>query len=378
MSSTSVIESGQPAGSAGGPELVELLRAAGLDGRGGAGFATATKIAQARGADLIVNGCDGELGSAKDTAVLTHRLDEVCRATQLIAPRSTRFAVHRGGDLAARLRRAGLDVLETPRRYVSSEASALVSLAQGGDARPLTKRTHLAQGLIDLNGRRLPRTLVLNAETLLRVDQIVQHGPTWFRSFGTATDPGPRLVSINGAVTRPGVYESAAGVPLAELVASSGSARAHVHAGGLAGGWVRDRDVEHTLWSREGLRARGAALGAATLTLVGVEDCPLAYASRLVDYASGESAGQCGPCMFALPAMADDLRDVIGGDSRANARLNDRLARLNGRGACHFPDGVAAFIGSTLNTFADVILAHVHGTCRLHHDVPAESGAAQR
>lgn len=350
-------------------DLVSALRAAGLDGRGGAGFSTATKIEQAitHRSALIVNGCDGEIGAAKDAAVLTHHLADVQHAIGLIDPPSVRFAVHRGSPLQARLAAAGLDVLDVPRRYVSSEASALVSLAAGGQARPLTKRTRLVAGGLDPTGRRLPATLVLNAETLLRIAQIATHGPGWFRSIGTLDEPGPRLVTISGAAQRPGVYESAAGTRLTQVLAPAGPSAAPVLAGGLAGGWIRAHEVPEAIWSRAELRARGADLGAGTLFVLPPQACPLAHTAELTRYAAGESAGQCGPCMFGLPAVATDLEHLLRGDRVAAERLWRRVGQLSGRGACHFPDGVARLLTSTLTTFADVVGDHLHRTCPLEH-----------
>lgn len=349
-------------------QLVQLLSDAGLDGRGGAGFSTAVKIGQAieNRADLIVNACDGELGADKDELVLVHRLDQVRRAVELIAPPRLRVAVHRGSPAEAVVRRAGLEVLTVPRRYVSSEASALVSLANGGLAKPFTKRQRLAIGARDLQGRRLPPTLVLNAETMLRIAEIAEHGPEWFRSFGTDTEPGPRLVTITGAVSRPGVYEAEAGLPLSRVLSLAGPvADGPVHAGGLAGGWVPAGLVGQTTWSRPSLAARGASIGAATLVVLEPQTCPLSYGASLLEYAAGESAGQCGPCMFGIPAAAANLRSVVDGQLGGLTALQRRLPLLPGRGACSFPDGVALFLASTLEVFAEHVDEHLADGCAL-------------
>ena len=120
--------------------LPTLLREAGLTGRGGAAFDTATKIvaAQRHGADLVVNACDGEIGAAKDAWIVAHRLDELVAGARAVATSSgrVRFAAHRASASAARLAAAGLDVLEVPRRYVSSEETSLISLAHGSHGSP--------------------------------------------------------------------------------------------------------------------------------------------------------------------------------------------------------------------------------------------------
>ena len=90
--------------------IVPLLAEAGLTGRGGAAFSTATKVAAAHAHDahLVVNACDGELGAAKDGWVVAHRLGElVDGATEIAAGAPVTYAAHRGSDTALRLRRPG-------------------------------------------------------------------------------------------------------------------------------------------------------------------------------------------------------------------------------------------------------------------------------
>lgn len=188
-------------------DIVELLETAGLTGRGGAAFGTAIKVKAARenGARLIVNACDGEIGAAKDAWIVEHHLNELIEGAGLVSPgknRGIRYAAHRGSRTARLLTTAGLSVLEVPDRYVSSEETAVISLAQGGLAKPMTKRAPFVFGGRDSRGRRIPPTVVLNAETLWRVSQIHRFGPQWFRSVGTMEAPGPRLVAIGGYVFR--------------------------------------------------------------------------------------------------------------------------------------------------------------------------------
>lgn len=82
--------------------------------------------------------------------------------------------------------------------------SALVSMASGLLARPLTKRTPFVYGGRDAQGRQVAPTVVLNAETVWRVARIADRGSAWFRPFGTPAEPGPRLVTIGGSVHSPG------------------------------------------------------------------------------------------------------------------------------------------------------------------------------
>ncbi len=355
---------------AGDGDLLELLELSGLTGRGGAAFSTATKIAAARerGAELVVNACDGEVGAAKDAYVVAAHLDELVHGAALVARGRVRFAAHRGSATAARLAGAGLEVLPAPDRYVSSEESSLVHLAHGGLARPVTKRAPTVHGLTTSQGRRLRPTVVLNAETVWRVAQVADRGPDWFRSYGTPEEPGPRLVTIGGAVARPGVTTTEAGTPVRDLVAAAGGTvepAAALGVGGLGGGWLGWPDVQRLRWSGADLRPHGLSLGPGVLHVLSQSVCPLEHVAGLLAYAAGESAGQCGPCMFGVPALAADVGELAGRRLHRSRlqRLRSRLRLLPGRGACRFPDGVAGFTASALRVFDDEVEAHLAGRC---------------
>lgn len=350
--------------------LVDLLEDAGLTGRGGAGFSTAVKVGAAvsAGATLIVNACDGEYGAVKDRYVVTHHLDELVRGANLLSHNGVRYATHRGSPAEAVLRAAGLDVLAVPHRYVSSEESALVSLANGGLARPITKRVPVVFGTTLPSGAVLPPTVVLNAETVWRVAQIAEYGAAWFRSNGTPDEPGPRLASISGAVQKPGVVDAAAGVGISDLVAMAGGADrpvVGVNIGGLSGGWLTATEANRATWSRAGLDAYGFTPGPGTVHVLGEDECPIAHVAAVLDHAKGESAGQCGPCLFGVPAVAEDVRLLADRrlDRAGARRLQGRLGLLPGRGACRFPDGVAGYARSALRAFADEVDAHLRGGC---------------
>lgn len=408
--------------------LPALLESAGLTGRGGAAFATHVKIAAAThaGADLIVNVCDGELGAAKDGWVVTHHLPEVVAGASLVTSRRgrrIRYAAHRGSATASRLAAAGLDVLEVPARYVSSEETALISLAHGHLARPMTKRDRFVSGGRDSAGHTIEPTVVLNAETVWRVAQIADRGAPWFRSFGTAAEPGPRLVSVSrsrhpgmppspsslasaqtgqnahlghfvpraerdagscrargespasaragedehlGHFGSPVVLETEAGVPVAELLRRGGIPDDHgaILLNGLGGAFLTATEARGALWCGAGLTAYGTGIGPGVIHALDPRGCPLAWVREILTWAGGESAGQCGPCLFGVPALARDWAALVASPTpELLAQVRSRVALLPGRGACRYPDGVAGFAASALRLFEADLVAHRSGRC---------------
>jgi NADH:ubiquinone oxidoreductase subunit F (NADH-binding) len=363
----------------GGP-LIDAVAVAGLRGRGGAAFPTAVKlraVAQRAGRRaVVVNGAEGEPMSAKDRVLLELAphlvLDGALMAAEAVGARDVVIAVKRSahgahaalGHALAERRDAGRVRVEgVPGGFVAGEETALLHGLNGGPAKPtLTPPRPYERGL----GRRA--TLVANVETLAHVALIARHGPAWFRELGAEQHPGSALVTLAGAVTRPGVHEVALGTPIARLIAAGGPAppaRA-VLVGGYYGSWLTGDALAATGLDDVSLRARGAALGAGVVVALPEGACAVAEVARVVGWLAGETAGQCGPCVHGLDAIAGTLAAIADGaaDKYAMRRLERWCGQVEGRGACHHPNGVAGFVRSALRVFAAELGDHRrHGPC---------------
>ena len=190
-----------------------------------------------------------------------------------------------------------------------------------------------------------------SAETLAHVALIARHGPKWFRSAGLPDAPGTCLVTVSGPVANPGVCEVEFGTPITAILE-----RAEVNApigavvvGGYGGTWLRAGLLD-TPYAPGPLRTVGSAVGAGVLAAIATSACGVAETARVATYMAYESAGQCGPCVFGLQAVAHDLVELARGenDPQTLDRLNVRLAAMEGRGACGHPDGVVRFVRSAL------------------------------
>ena len=349
--------------------LLAEVEASGLRGRGGAGFPTAVKlatVARAGNAVVVANGTEGEPASWKDKVLLSSNpqlvVDGALVAAQLVRSREVIFAVGRMHTAVRReLERAlserdeDVDVyLESvPDRFVAGEESALVNWLNGHDARPTIHRP-FQKGF---DGR---PTLVQNVETLANLGLLARYGARWFREAGTDDEPGTVLVTVHGAVRKPGVVEVELGTPIRDVLQRFGGLTALPQAlliGGYFGTWVRAHDVIDLPLTNAALATVGASLGARTIVVLPQDACGLDESVRVARYLAQESAEQCGPCVFGLPALADALE-----------RLDvDRLRRLapqvSGRGACAHPTGATRFVASAANVFADEIERHRSGRC---------------
>jgi NADH:ubiquinone oxidoreductase subunit F (NADH-binding) len=366
-------------GGAGGPRrLIELVTQAGLRGRGGAGFPTGRKLASVASGQkepvVLVNGCESEPASRKDKVLLSHApqlvLDGAALAAYAVGATRVVVCVERRNGLAVRLAReiaqrdacrVRWQVLEVPRRYVSSEESSLVHFVNAGEARPLAVPPRPYERGVD--GR---PTLVDNVETLAHLALIARHGPDWFRAVGTPADPGSTLVTVTGAVPRPGVYEISPGTTLGAALDAAGGPTEPLGAalvGGYFGTWVPFPEGWNLPLSHDRTGPGGTTLGAGAIVALPAGSCGLAETARVARYLSEESAGQCGPCVFGLPAIAGDLAALAAGqrDRDAYPRLSGRLAVVSGRGACRHPDGATRLVGSALEAFRDDLRAHLAG-----------------
>ena len=359
-------------------ELLDAVEAAGLTGRGGAAFPTATKlrtVARGRRTVVVANGTEGEPASAKDKALLTRNphlvLDGVLVAAELVGADQLIVAVSHqaeaslaalGEALAQRPDRRRIRIEAVPERFVAGEETALVHWLNGGEAKPtFAPPRPFERGV---GGR---PTLVQNVETLANLALIARRGPEWFRELGTDDEPGSVLVTVRGAVRRPGVVEVALGTPLRDVVSRCGGLSGAPQAlliGGYFGAWIAP-DADLPL-ANAALRPLGAALGARTIAVLPETMCGIAETARVARYMADQSAGQCGPCVFGLAAVAECLEEVA--DCRFGRRdALERLPRLEAqiarRGACAHPDGVLGFVRSALDVFADEVDEHLAGRC---------------
>ena len=367
-------------GQVGREKLLRVVDDSGLVGRGGAWFPTGRKLRTVAGARqrtaVVANGCEGEAISEKDHALLTVAphlaLDGLQIAGHAVGAGEAIICVHRDDPVAASVATAVAEriddplpirVVEVPGRYVSSEESALVNFINTGEGRPTAKPPRVFER--GVSGR---PTALDNVETLAHLALIARYGADWFRRQGSATAPGTSLFTLTGAVARPGVHELPLGLPLAEALRAAGGVSTPIQAvllGGYAGTWVKLPEAADWALAPKELKTAGAALGVAVVRALPVRACGLVETARIVRYLAGESARQCGPCMFGLPAIADDLGYLAAGRRhQAQAALHQlrrRLDIISGRGACAHPDGAVRLASSALRVFSHDVAAHAAG-----------------
>jgi NADH:ubiquinone oxidoreductase subunit F (NADH-binding) len=366
--------------------FVEVVERSGLRGRGGGGFPTGLKlqaVAQGRRRAVVVaNGAEGEPLSAKDKVMLTTSphlvLDgavlaaSALRAADVIVvvdrtARDARVAVEHAVEerRAARLDPVSIRTVDSPTRYLAGEESALVHWLNGGPAKPtLVPPRPFERGV---GGR---PTLVQNVETLAHMALIARFGDAWFRSMGSRSEPGSALVTVGGAVADGGVLEISLGTRVATVIEAAGGVTEEISAfliGGYFGTWLDAADGWDLALSNEGARAAGGGFGCGVVVALPATSCGLLETAGVMRYLAEETAGQCGPCVHGLGAIAQAIASIAHGGFGPGTveRLRRWIGDVSGRGACHYPDGAVRFVASALDVFADEIDRHAR-----HHGCP--------
>ncbi|MGW2047916.1 NADH-ubiquinone oxidoreductase-F iron-sulfur binding region domain-containing protein [Streptomyces sp. NPDC001858] len=354
----------------GDPESVlRTVAESGLTGRGGAGFPTYRKlvaVAEAgrrtgRAPVVVANGAEGEPASHKDKTLLRLSphlvLDGLQTAARAIGAGEACIAVEDGATWleSALVQRTAdplpVKVVRLPKSFLSGQASALARYVSGGPALP----THQRPPVRERGVHRAP-TLVQNVETLAHLALVARYGADWYRTAGTPAQPGSVLCTIHVPGREPRVVEAPYGLPIGRVLPLEGVQAVLV--GGYHGTWIPAPEAAQ-------LTLDSGCLGAGVLAALPVDRCGLAETARVLRYLALQSAGQCGPCLNGLPRIATAFRTLAAPGPQGTVRAD--LARwsglVEGRGACHHPDGTVRLVRSALTTFAAEVDAHARGRC---------------
>lgn len=376
--------------------IIDLVEAAGIRGRGGAGFPTGVKwrsiageITAADQGFVVVNAAEGEPGTFKDRSLL--------RANPYLVVEGAMIAAHCLGvvriviatkakyhvELDA-LRRAigelqddgvadGLEIIvvEGPDHYLYGEETALLEVIEGEDPLPrhlppyhyglFTTSPQLgwSAGSDDSPGGPTEASsnpaLVNNVETYAHVALVCRHGADWYRSMGTAESPGPTIVTITGDVQRAVVAEIELGAPLREVIdelAGGPLPGASIKAvlSGVSNPVLLAADLDAAV-SYEGLGAAGAGLGSAGFIVYDESRNLVDVAHRVSRFLHIESCGQCNPCKTGTHDITAALERLVlqsGTADTAVATIDRRIQTVTDASRCFLPSQERSVIASLL------------------------------
>jgi NADH-quinone oxidoreductase subunit F len=306
--------------------ILDTVKAAGLRGRGGAGFPTGVKWGflpkDVFPRYMVVNADESEPGTFKDreimegnphlflegTALSTYAIQSniayiYIRGEYLDTARILERAIkeaydkgHLGKNLYGTNYSLDMYVHLGAGAYICGEETALLNSLEGLRGQPRLKPPFpAAVGLYS------KPTIINNVETLANVRPIIERGADWYKSIGTEKSPGVKLFCLSGNIKRPGNYELPLGTPMRVLVEELGGGtmdgtpvKAILPAGASAP--MMPASTLDTPLDYEAMVAAGSTLGSASFIIFGQNDSIPAAALQMVRFFEHESCGKCTPC----------------------------------------------------------------------------------
>ncbi|MCP3798957.1 NADH-quinone oxidoreductase subunit NuoF [Allokutzneria sp. A3M-2-11 16] len=364
-------------------QLIELVKASGLRGRGGAGFPTGLKwsfIPQNDGKPhyLVINADEGEPGTCKDIPLMMadpHSLIEGCIITSY-AIRANFCAIYVRGEVLHCIRRLnaavqeayaagylGKNILGTgfdldlvihagAGAYICGEETALLDSLEGRRGQPRLKPPFPATA-----GLYASPTVVNNVETIASVPYIVNGGSDWFRAMGREKSPGPKIFSLSGHVEKPGQYEAPMGVTLRELLDMAGGMKDGIPLkfwtpGGSSTPMFTAEHLDVPL-DFEGCAQAGSMLGTTALQIFN-ETVSVPWAvMKWTEFYKHESCGKCTPCREGTFWLTQILQRMVRGEGSPSdiETLLDICDNILGRSFCALGDGATSPITSAIKYF---------------------------
>jgi len=373
--------------------VIEEVKAAGLRGRGGAGFPTWRKWLFCREAPgerkyLVCNADEGDPGAFMNRSLLEgdpHALLEgmaiagyaigagegyiYCRAEYPLALERLRIALDQAqqcGLLGDNVLGSGFDfhikIKEGAGAFVCGEETALIASIEGNRGMPRPRPPFPA--VSGLWGR---PTIINNVETLACVSQILQNGAEWFAQYGTEKSKGTKTFALVGKVKRTGLVEVPLGTTLREMIFDIGGGTLDdrpfkaVQTGGPSGGCIPASMLD-TPVDYDSLQAAGTIMGSGGMVVMDDTTCMVDFARYFLDFAQKESCGECVPCRLGTKQLLAILEDICAGKGRpGDIELLLELAEGIKAGAlCGLGQTAPNPVLTTIRYFREEYEAHIH------------------
>jgi NADH-quinone oxidoreductase subunit F len=382
-------------------DIIEMVKASGLRGRGGAGFPTGMKWQfvdkKAEPRYIACNADESEPGTFKDHLLIErnpHLLIEGCVIgcyaigagvayiyirgefyhVQQVLERAIEDARARG-FVGRNILGSGFDCEVYVHRgagaYEAGEETALLESLEGKRAQPRNKPPFPA--VVGLYGK---PTAVNNVETLCNVPLIVAKGAEWYSALGPEKNGGPKLYCVSGHVRRPGVFEASMNITLRELIEerAGGVREGRTLKAVIPGGSSVPILLPHQLDTQasfDGIQKAGSLLGSAAIVVLDDTTCMVWLAENLLHFYRHESCGKCTPCREGTDWLYKILQRIERGEGQPRdlELLSSIAGNIAGKTLCAFGDAAATPVITTLQHFRHEFEAHIReGRCTLPAD----------
>lgn len=366
-------------------DILSEIRTSGLRGRGGAGFPIAIKLEGCRNAQgdqkyIVCNADEGDPGSYSDRYLLEHQAELVLAGMWIAGyvTGASRGVVYIRAEYPASVdhiqktvetwRSEGLlgenllgsdfsfefKVIKAQGAYICGEETALLSSIEGQRPEVRVRPPFpVHQGLF------LKPTVVNNVETLAGIPFICTEGGAAYAALGNGKSTGTKLVSLDSAFRRPGIYELEMGTPLQTVVEEMGQGFRRpvkaLHIGGPLGGLVPVSKIPDLTLDFESFATQGFMLGHASVVSVPEEFPIIYYLEHLFEFTAHESCGKCFPCRLGSTRGKELIHKArTDHNYKIDRKLMDDLLDTMKRGSlCALGGGIPLPVMNALRYFGD-------------------------
>jgi NADH:ubiquinone oxidoreductase subunit F (NADH-binding)/Pyruvate/2-oxoacid:ferredoxin oxidoreductase delta subunit/(2Fe-2S) ferredoxin len=370
--------------------VLDLVKNAGLRGRGGAGFPTWRKwqVCRETKADtryLICNADEGDPGAFMNRSLIEGDPHAVLEGMLIAAytigaeagyiyiRAEYPLAIARLTSAIAQMRELGLlgprilgsdfhfdiKIKEGAGAFVCGEETALIASIEGRRGMPRTRPPFPAvAGLGD------KPTIINNVETLGTLPNIIRHGAQWYAQYGTETSKGTKTFSLVGRVRRTGLVEVPLGMPLRRVIEDIGGGSPKgfkaVQTGGPSGGCLGAEFLDSPI-DYEALAAAGSIMGSGGLIVLDKNTCIVDTAKYFLDFTQAESCGKCVPCRVGTRHLVGILDRISQGKGEVAdlARLERLASTIKGGSLCGLGQTAPNPVLTSLKHFRSEFLAHI-------------------
>ena len=373
-------------------EVIDLVLASGLRGRGGAGFPTGRKWQFARNNDApqkyaCCNADEGDPGAFMDRSVLEgdpHSVLEAMaiagyaiganqgyiyiRAEYPIAVKRLQIAIEQAreyGLLGKNIFNSGfdfdIDIRLGAGAFVCGEETALMTSIEGKRGEPRVRPPFPAvKGLFGVP------TVLNNVETYANIPQIILKGADWFRSIGTEKSPGTKVFALGGKITNTGLVEVPMGTTLREVVEEIGGGVPGGHTfkaaqtGGPSGGCIPARLIDTPI-DYDNLIAIGSMMGSGGLIVMDETTCMVDIAKFFLEFTVDESCGKCTPCRVGTKRLLELLNKITDGNGTMEDldKITELAEFIKANSLCGLGQTAPNPVLSTLRYFRDEYVEHI-------------------
>ena len=373
-------------------EVIDLISASGLRGRGGGGFPTGRKwqfAADQKSEEkfIICNADEGDPGAFMDRAVLEgdpHTVLEAMaiggyaigahtgviyiRAEYPLAVKRLDIAISQAkerGLLGKNIFGSGFDfnieIKFGAGAFVCGEETALIHSIEGKRGEPTVKPPFPA-----VEGLWKKPSVVNNVETYACIGAIVRKGAEWFRSIGTAGSPGTKVFALAGKISKVGLAEVPMGTTLRQIIYEIGDGIKNgrkfkaVQTGGPSGGCITAANLDLPI-DYEALKKIGSMMGSGGMIVMDEDDCMVNIAKFFLEFTLDESCGKCTPCRIGNRRMYEMLDEITSGRGTVETieKLKMLSATIKDTALCGLGQTAPNPVLSTLANFEEEYLAHV-------------------